>query len=296
MSSRFARATSSSRVCPNTSTPPAVRRRARGPRVAACASDGPFWYGANDHCSAQPTVGTAVFDPQWVDTQLGTLLDAVSPGEGYLICGRIGNINTTGFLGSPDVPGSPPTEPLKSTDDDIWEFRTLTGLDFKMTMYAQTAQTFATVRLNLDTALELGTYDQFRDCNEDAAMTYDARQAEYRRLTLAGLETAPLQLAVFTVADPAEGDHLGRRTMPQTLEQSTAMAIHTLWLAARAENIGLGMVSILDPEAMERLFAVPADWSFSAYLCLGYPREHDDLPLLHRAGWQENTAAVWERR
>lgn len=137
---------------------------------------------------------------------------------------------------------------------------------------------------------------QFRDCNEDAAMTYDARQAEYRRLTLAGLETAPLQLAVFTVADPAEGDHLGRRTMPQTLEQSTAMAIHTLWLAARAENIGLGMVSILDPEAMERLFAVPADWSFSAYLCLGYPREHDDLPLLHRAGWQENTAAVWERR
>ncbi len=137
---------------------------------------------------------------------------------------------------------------------------------------------------------------QFCACNEDAAIGYDARQAEYRRLTLAGLETAPLQLAVFTAVDPAEGDGLGRRTMPQTLEQSTAMAIHTLWLAARAENIGLGMVSILDPAAMARLFAVPADWRFSAYLCLGYPREHDDTPLLHRVDWQANTATAWDRR
>ena len=137
---------------------------------------------------------------------------------------------------------------------------------------------------------------QFAECNADAALGYDARRAEYRRLTLAGLETAPLQLAVFTAGDPAEGDRLGRRTMSHTLDQSTAMAIHTLWLAARVENIGLGMVSILDPEAMARLFAVPADWTFSAYLCLGYPREHDDTPLLHRAGWQANTAPPWDRR
>ena len=62
-----------------------------------------------------------------------------------------------------------------------------------------------------------------------------------------------MQLAVFTLIDPAEGHGLGRRTQPETLRQSTAMAIHTLWLAARAENIGVGMVSILDPRAIERL-------------------------------------------
>lgn len=136
----------------------------------------------------------------------------------------------------------------------------------------------------------------FEACNGAAALTYEARREEYRRLVLAGLETAPLQLAVFTSSDPHEGDGLGRRTMPQTLEQSTAMAIHTLWLAARAENIGLGMVSILDPEEMTRIFAVPSEWRFAAYLCLGHPRADDDLPKLHRVGWQENTTSAWERR
>ena len=81
--------------------------------------------------------------------------------------------------------------------------------------------------------------------------------------------------------------------MPETLEQSTAMAVYTLWLAARAENVGLGMVSILDPDAMTQLFAAPADWRFSAYLCLGYPlRADDDTPLLHRVDWQETLGFV----
>jgi 5,6-dimethylbenzimidazole synthase len=116
------------------------------------------------------------------------------------------------------------------------------------------------------------------------------------RLKLAGLDQAPVQLAIFTVIDPPEGHGLGRRTLPETLRQSTAMAIHTLWLAARAENLGLGLVSILDPRAIEQLFAVPAGWAFSAYLCLGHPQSIDDSPLLHRLGWQENTPTVWEER
>jgi 5,6-dimethylbenzimidazole synthase len=131
--------------------------------------------------------------------------------------------------------------------------------------------------------------------NTRAAAHYTDAQAEaYARLKLAGLDAAPTQLAVFTLADPAAGHGLGRRTMPITLEHSTAMAIHTLWLAARAQNIGLGMVSILDPAAMETLFAVPEGWRFSAYLCLGHAEHEDDTPLLHRAGWQENTPTPWD--
>ena len=104
-----------------------------------------------------------------------------------------------------------------------------------------------------------------------------------------------MQLAIFTEMAPRAGHGLGRQTMPETLRQSTAMAIHTLWLAARAENLGLGMVSILDPEALRPHLKVPPGWEFAAYLCLGHPERTDDTPLLHRAGWQENTPTRWQR-
>ncbi len=137
----------------------------------------------------------------------------------------------------------------------------------------------------------------FEACNDEAAKGYDSERTQlYRQLKLAGLDQAPLQLAVFTDCDPVEGHSLGRRTLPATLEQSTAMAIHTLWLTARAENVGLGMLSILDAERMEAIFEVPESWRFSSYLCLGWPCFEDDTPLLDRAGWQENTALGWTRR
>lgn len=136
---------------------------------------------------------------------------------------------------------------------------------------------------------------EFERCNAEAAASYDdATRAEYARLKLAGLDAAPVQLAVFTVADPAAGRGLGRRTMPQTLQQSTAMAIHALWLAARARNLGLGMVSILDPDRVCSILKTPADWIFTAYLCIGWPEFTDDTPLLHRAGWQENAPTLWQ--
>ena len=110
------------------------------------------------------------------------------------------------------------------------------------------------------------------------------------------MQAAPLQLAIFTDTNPTAGHGLGRHTMPQTLEQSTAMAIQNLNLAARAYGLGVGMLSILDPQAMEHLFEVPESWRFSLYLCIGWPQFTDDLPLLHRNGWQENTATEWLAR
>jgi len=148
-----------------------------------------------------------------------------------------------------------------------------------------------------DAALRAAVRENFLKCNIAAADNYDAaRRDDYLSLKLAGLDAAPVQLAVFTEIDPAAGHGLGRATMPETLRQSTAMAIHTLWLAARVENVGLGMVSILEPRAIEELLEVPTTWEFSAFLCIGYAERDDDTPLLHRAGWQENAPTRWERR
>lgn len=148
-----------------------------------------------------------------------------------------------------------------------------------------------------DDALRAQVREIFEACNAAAAVGYDGeRRDQYFALKLAGLDVAPLQLAVFTQCAPSEGHGLGRQTMPQTLQQSTAMAIHTLWLSARAANLGLGMVSILDPGRMERLFDVPETWVFSAYLCLGWPAFEDDTPLLERVGWQANVERSWVRR
>ena len=73
--------------------------------------------------------------------------------------------------------------------------------------------------------------------------------------------------------------------MPETIEYSAVMAIHTMWLAARAEGIGLGWVSILDPARVSAILDVPSHWTFVAYLCVGYPTEESDTPTLEREGW-----------
>lgn len=158
------------------------------------------------------------------------------------------------------------------------------------------ARPWRVIRVN-DVVLRKHVRDDFAECNLAAAAQYSGdRQRDYVQLKLEGLEAAPVQLAVFTAVDPAEGHGLGRQTLPETLRQSTAMAVHSLWLAARAENIALGIVSIFDPRALERVFDVPAGWEFSAYLCLGYPEFTDDLPLLHRVDWQQNNPTTWHER
>lgn len=127
----------------------------------------------------------------------------------------------------------------------------------------------------------------FAACNAAAlaAQPMD-RAGRYARLKLAGLDDAPCQLAVFADPDTAQGHRLGRLTMPEMIRYSTVAAVHTLWLAARAEGIGMGWVSILDPGGVGEILDVPAAWRLIAYLCLGYPAAADDAPRLERDGWE----------
>jgi 5,6-dimethylbenzimidazole synthase len=132
----------------------------------------------------------------------------------------------------------------------------------------------------------------FQRANEAALSCYEGEKAElYAKLKLAGLREAPRHLAVFCDEATPQGAGLGRQTMPETLRYSAVLAIHTLWLAARSQGLGLGWVSIIDPEAATASLDVPAGWRFVAYLCLGLPAEDHVEPELQRKGWQAREKA-----
>jgi 5,6-dimethylbenzimidazole synthase len=133
----------------------------------------------------------------------------------------------------------------------------------------------------------------FELCNRDALQKQDPdRAALYARLKLAGLDDAPCHVAVFADRTTAQGHGLGRLTMPATLDYSVAIAIHTLWLAARAEGIGVGWVSILDPVRVAEILEVPKAWTFIGHLCIGYPEEEHDTPVLQREDWERRHPAA----
>lgn len=130
--------------------------------------------------------------------------------------------------------------------------------------------------------------ENFAVANAAAAALYQGEQAtRYASLKLEGLRQAPVHLAVFADEATGTGSGLGRQTMPSTLIWSVVMAIHTLWLASRAEGLGLGWISILDPQPLNHLLDVPAAWTPIAYLCLGWPQRPSDTPLLEESGWEQ---------
>ena len=127
----------------------------------------------------------------------------------------------------------------------------------------------------------------FAAANAAALAEQDSsRRAQYARLKLAGLDEAPVQLAVFADPGDEQGHGLGRHTMPDSAGFSVAIAIHTLWLAARVEGVGLGWVSILHPDVVSGICAVPVAWRLVGYLCLGYPTRSEVEPELQREGWE----------
>jgi 5,6-dimethylbenzimidazole synthase len=112
----------------------------------------------------------------------------------------------------------------------------------------------------------------------------------YPRLKLEGILEAPLNIAVTCDGRRDAPFVLGRAPMPQTDLYSTCLAIQNLWLAARAEGIGVGWVSILDQQALEQLLRLPPGVHLVAYLCVGYPTEFRPRPMLEEVGWKQRQA------
>ncbi len=110
------------------------------------------------------------------------------------------------------------------------------------------------------------------------------REDEFMRLKVEGILDCG-ELLVAALADGREGHVFGRRTMPEMDLASVACAIQNLWLAARAENVGMGWVSLFDPETLGRLIHMPEGSRPVAVLCLGYVPAFYARPMLEEVDW-----------
>jgi 5,6-dimethylbenzimidazole synthase len=138
-----------------------------------------------------------------------------------------------------------------------------------------------------DEAQREAVRESFARCNAEALADYEGERARlYASLKLEGLREAPEQIAVFCDHGTRQGHGLGRKTMPEMLDYSVVAAITQFWLAARVAGVGVGWVSILEPEAVQRALNVPPTWKLIAWLCVGYPEAESETPELVRAGWE----------
>lgn len=112
-----------------------------------------------------------------------------------------------------------------------------------------------------------------------------ARMAEFMRLKVEGILECG-ELLVATLCDQREADVFGRRTLPEMDIASVSCAIQNLWLAARAEGVGMGWVSMFDPAKLASLLNIPAGAKPIAILCLGYVNTFYKEPMLVEQGWR----------
>jgi 5,6-dimethylbenzimidazole synthase len=136
-------------------------------------------------------------------------------------------------------------------------------------------------------AVRTAVHDVFVEANAGAAASYAGGQREqYSALKLEGILEAPQNLCVVCDVGNRRGHNLGRHTMPETAAYSTVCAVQNLWLAARAEGVGIGWVSILDPVKLRTVLHIPEHVLPVAYLCLGYVDKFALLPDLEHYGWE----------
>lgn len=138
---------------------------------------------------------------------------------------------------------------------------------------------------------DVGIREQVRDLflkeREAASCFFDEpRRSHYLSLKLEGILDAPINLCI--TCDPTRGEVvLGRNALPETDVYSTCCAVQNLWLAARAEGIGVGWVSILKLPQLRQILGIPHHIIPVAYLCLGYPVSFQNRPLLETVGWRQ---------
>lgn len=128
--------------------------------------------------------------------------------------------------------------------------------------------------------------NSFQEENAKALPQFsEEKQPEYIRLKLEGIMEAPLNIAVFY--KPSDKPVLGQMAMPEAGLYSVVCAVQNMWLMARALNIGVGWVSILDAEKVKRILHAPADNKLVAYLCVGYTNGFYSQPELEILQWEK---------
>lgn len=121
---------------------------------------------------------------------------------------------------------------------------------------------------------------------ENTATGVDSKSAEFLRLKVEGILECG-ELLVATLCDKRDAHIFGRRTLPEMDIASVSCAIQNMWLAARAEGLGMGWVSIFDPVELGALLNMPADAKPIAVLCLGHVNSFYKEPMLVETGWAQ---------
>jgi 5,6-dimethylbenzimidazole synthase len=129
-----------------------------------------------------------------------------------------------------------------------------------------------------------------QEANAEAAeMFADKRQQDYRQIKLAGILDAPINICITCDRERGGSVVLGKTHQPEMDIYSTVCAVQNLQLAARAENIGVGWVSIMDKQKLKSLLKIPERIEVVAYLCIGHVSQFYDEPELQVKGWKDRT-------
>ncbi len=138
-----------------------------------------------------------------------------------------------------------------------------------------------------DQQIKQSVQDLHQQANAEAAeMFADKRQQNYRKLKLAGIVDAPINICITCDRERGGSVVLGRTHQPEMDIYSTVCAVQNLQLAARAENIGVGWVSIMDKQQLKSLLNIPKSIEIVAYLCIGHVSHFYDEPELQVKGWE----------
>jgi 5,6-dimethylbenzimidazole synthase len=137
-----------------------------------------------------------------------------------------------------------------------------------------------------DKATRQQVKESFAVENEKGVTAFEtAKQEAYARLKLEGIMEAPVNIAVFY--KPSNKPVLGQTSMEEVGLYSVVCAIQNMWLTARAFNLGIGWVSILDPEKVKHILSAPLANKLVAYLCVGYTNGFYPQPELELLQWEE---------
>jgi len=135
--------------------------------------------------------------------------------------------------------------------------------------------------------------DNYQTANARALEGYNGDKASlYASLKLSGMREAPEHLAIFCDDATPKGSGLGVASMPEMRRYSVVGAITLMWLHARTLGLGIGWVSVLDPEQLCRDLDAPEGWYLVAYLCLGWPCDVSLTPELETKGWEARAASL----
>lgn len=137
-----------------------------------------------------------------------------------------------------------------------------------------------------DPALRAALHAEVERERMNTADALGKRRDEFMRLKVEGMLQCA-EVLVVGLMDGRDGHVFGRRTMPEMDLASVACAIQNMWLAARAEGLGLGWVSIFDPDEVRRLLRMPAGAKPVAILCVGHVDAFYEAPMLETEGWAQ---------